>query len=66
MTKRFQENQIQNGYWSSMLLQYARDRIDGYTQYEELVSGMTVEAIKEFAQMILSQGNFIELIMMPK
>ena len=66
MIKRFEENQIQNGYWMSLLAGYYSDHFDSFTQYEELVTGMTVEVIKEFAQMILSQGNFVELIMMPQ
>ena len=66
MIKRFEENHIQNGFWSSMLLQYYRDRMDGYTQYEELVKGMTVEAVKEMAQKVVETGNFVELIMTPK
>ena len=66
MVKRFEESRIQNGYWSSALLQYARDRIDGHTQFVELVSGMTVKAVQEFAQKILSQGNFVEFIMLPQ
>jgi zinc protease len=66
MIKRFEENQIQNGFWSSMLLQCYRDHLDEYTQYGQMVKGITAASLKEFARQIVSSGNFVELVMMPK
>jgi zinc protease len=65
MLKSFQEQTEENSYWSSAINLLSYYNLDIYTNYQNLVSSVTPEQIKQFAQQIFSQGNVIEVSMNP-
>lgn len=63
MLKQHADNLEKNGYALSNLHRYYNYGVDFLTGYEQIVEGITVETLKEFAQKLLSQGNRIEVSM---
>jgi len=63
MLKKQKENQIENSYWLSVLNQYYIDGNDFTTTYNAVLNSLTPAKIKEFAAMLLAQGNDVEVIM---
>jgi zinc protease len=65
MLKTFEENQEKNGAWMSWLYKYYVEGEDTYSNYTELIEGITKEDVQELARYIINQGNFIEVSMVP-
>lgn len=66
MVKKFQEDEKTNGYWLGILgSKYFYDE-DNYSNYLSLVNALTKDDIKAITKDLISQGNFIEVIMNPK
>lgn len=63
--KNISEKRINNSYWLSCLLTKEYTGTDYDNEYAEAVESFTAEDIKNALQAILSQGNFIEIVMSP-
>ncbi len=63
MLKKQKENEQENGYWKSVILQYYRTGYNGYTDYVKTLNGITPDNIKALAKNILGQGNLKTVIM---
>lgn len=66
MLKKFQEDEKQNGYWVSILSTYHFYNEDYHSNYFSTVNALTKDDIKNVAKQLISQGNFINVIMNPK
>lgn len=66
LLKNFPENQINNGYWESVMNNYYVEGIDRFTTYKEVVESISAETVKNIAKDILSAGNETDVIMNPK
>ena len=66
MVKKFQEDEKQNGYWVGTLSAYHFYGEDNYSNYLSIVNALTKDDIKNVTKQLISQGNFIEVIMNPK
>ena len=66
MVKKFQEDEKQNGYWVGTLSAYHFYGEDNYSNYLSTVNALTKDDIKNVTKQLISQGNFIEVIMNPK
>jgi len=63
--KNVPENRISNSYWMNNIVRYSRFGFDYDKEYEEAVSSLTKEGIKEAAASLFGSGNFIEFVQMP-
>ncbi|MFZ4457214.1 MAG: M16 family metallopeptidase [Bacteroidales bacterium] len=63
MLKKQKENQIENGYWLGVLNDFYFDGTNNHSTYEAVLNSLTPAKIKEFAAMLLSQKNNVEVIM---
>lgn len=63
--KNRQENLIRNSFWMEVLNSYYREDIDIYTEYEQLVNGITADSVQQFISKFIEQGNFIDISMNP-
>ena len=66
MLKNRAEALESNSYWLNMLNEYYAKGFDGYTRYDEILRGLTPEKVQAFARELLSQGNYIEIVMAPE
>ncbi|MBK5720528.1 insulinase family protein [Dysgonomonas sp. Marseille-P4677] len=66
MIKKFQEDEKTNGYWVGILGSKYFYNEDNHSNYLSLVSALTKDDIKTLTKELISQGNFIEVIMNPK
>ena len=66
MMKKFQEDEKTNGFWSRVLNTYYFYNDDNYSTYLSTVNALTKDDIKVVTKQLISQGNFIEVIMNPK
>lgn len=66
MVKKFQEDEKTNGYWLGILISNYFYGEDNYSDYLSIVNSLTKEDIKALTKQLLSQSNFIEVIMNPK
>ncbi|MCM1503071.1 MAG: insulinase family protein [Bacteroidales bacterium] len=64
--KNIPEERISNKYWMEQLQTYYSYGVDEDALYEAAIGEITAENIKSALQEILSQGNFIEVVMGPK
>ncbi len=64
--KNIPESRISNKYWMEQLQNYYTFGEDEDALYEAAVSYITAENIKAALQEVLSQGNFIEVVMGPE
>lgn len=64
--KDLPEDRISNGYWLGNLRQYHLYGYDYDKEYEAVISEINAENIKAALQSMLSEGNFIEIIMNPQ
>ncbi|WP_419031924.1 hypothetical protein, partial [Dysgonomonas gadei] len=60
------EDEKQNGYWVGTLSAYHFYGEDNYSNYLSTVNALTKDDIKNVTKQLISQGNFIEVIMNPK
>ena len=65
LLKNFPENQIQNGYWESVLNNYYVEGVDNFTTYTDVVNSVNAQTIKALVEKILSAGNETDVIMNP-
>ncbi len=63
MQKKHKENLKENSYWLNMMDQYLYTKINLHKDYEQTLEQITAKDIQEFAKMIFSQGNRIEVSM---
>jgi zinc protease len=66
MLKKFQEDEKTNNYWNNILSNYYFYNDDKHSTYQSIVSTLTKEDIKAMTKQLVSQNNFIEVIMNPK
>ncbi|MDR2955710.1 MAG: insulinase family protein [Prevotella sp.] len=66
MLKKYQEDVKMNGYWQNILLVNYFYGEDNHSDYLSTVNALTKDDIKTITKELLSQGNFIEVIMNPK
>ncbi len=65
MLKQFDQNQRENGYWSSAIREKYENGLDINSKYKELVNGITVEKVRAMAEKMFKQGNIVEVVMSP-
>ncbi|MDR0799125.1 MAG: insulinase family protein [Dysgonamonadaceae bacterium] len=63
MLKKQQENEQENSYWSSSIVNFYRTGYDGYTEYVKTLNAVTPADIQKRAQSLLDSKNSIEIIM---
>ncbi|MDR0823716.1 MAG: insulinase family protein [Prevotella sp.] len=66
MVKKFQEDEKQNGYWLSILGSNYFYGDDNHSNYLSTVNALTKDDVKALTKQLVSQDNFIEVIMNPK
>ena len=66
MIKKFQEDEKTNGYWLGILGSKYFYNEDNHSNYLSIVNSLTKDDIKSVTKELVSQGNFIEVIMNPK
>lgn len=66
MLKKFQEDEKTNGYWLSILGTNFFYGEDNHSNYLSTVSALSKDDIKTLTKELISQNNFIEVIMNPK
>ena len=63
MLKKHTENLRDNNYWLGVLGDYSIYGIDRLTDYEKIVSGITVADMQAFTNNLLAQNNNAEVVM---
>lgn len=63
MQKNRQEQERQNSFWNSTIINYYRYNYDGYTGYMKILNEVKPDDIRKKAQAILHSKNLIEVIM---
>lgn len=66
MNKKYEEDIKTNGYWLDILDNYYFYNEDNDSEYLTILNAITGDDIKKMANDIISQNNFIEVIMTPK
>ncbi len=67
MLKRADEDARKNAHWASILQYYSEYGVDLETDYKKIVSSLTPEMVSSFVKdVILSGGNSVKVIMLPK
>ncbi len=64
--KNISENRINNHYWDRVVRTNIKYGIDIDSEYEAIVSALTIEDIAAFTKEILDQENEIEIILLPE
>lgn len=64
--KVYSENSIRNTYWMNTLINYYEEGINTHDGYLDIVNGLTSDKIREFTKNVVSQGNYLELVMRPE
>jgi len=65
MLKRHDEAMQENSYWLSVIDAFHFRGYDWHTGYQTHLENITPEKIRTFAQKIIEQGNYIEVVMEP-
>ena len=65
MVKDFETKTKENSFWTSVLTLYYSKGIDIYTGYADIVNAMTPAKVAAFVKKVTSQGNDVEVIMLP-
>ena len=63
LKKRVEQLQ-ENDFWTSVISSLERDGIDYVTEYENIIKGITVESVADFAKQIVN-GNLKEVVQLP-
>jgi len=63
--KTYETNVRENGYWSNAIREKYENNLDQHTAYLTVVNGLTVAKIKEVANKMFGQKNFVEVVMSP-
>ena len=64
--KDLPESRISNNYWLDALMYWNRYGVDYDKEFEAAISEISSENIKTVLNEILSQNNFIEVVMSPE
>ena len=64
--KNLPESRISNNYWLDALMYWNRYGVDYDKEFEAAISEISSENIKAVLNEILSQNNFIEVVMYPE
>ena len=64
--QQMEEIRKQNAYWLDIISGYYFNQLDGHTKYNEILDSLTIEDIRKFTKDLISQGNEIELVMLPE
>ena len=64
--KNLPESRISNSYWSDALMYWNRYGMDYDKEFETAISEISAENIKAVLNEVLSQNNFIEIVMSPE
>ena len=65
MLKTFKQNQRENGFWMNRIANVDRRNYDPAKDYEEIVSSITTDNVRQMAITIKADGNRIQVIMEP-
>ena len=65
MLKRHDEAMQENSYWLGVIDAYHFRGYDWHTDYQTRLESITPEKIRTFAQKLIDQGNYIEVVMEP-
>ena len=65
MIKSYEQNQRENGYWSTAIREKYENNLDINSKYLELVNRLTAAKVKELAEKLFGQGNIVEVVMSP-
>ena len=63
--KEIPEDRLSNGWWMNQTRHALDTGYDEATGEEELINSITREDVRALAEQIISQPNFIELVMIP-
>jgi zinc protease len=63
MLKHQQEQEQENGYWSSIITEFYRRGYDGYSDYVKTLNAVTPDDIRDKAKALIDAKNLIEVIM---
>lgn len=63
MAKTYKENQRENKYFSSIILEYIESGIDMDTNYEKYLNEITVKDVQKVVANLMKPGNHTEVIM---
>ncbi len=67
MLKDAEANEKENNYWLGVYNMYVSRGIDSYTDYKNIVKGLTTAKVSAFVKnVILKAGNDVEVIMLPE
>lgn len=66
MLKKRAEALQENRYWLDILDQYYSKGFDRHTRYDEALQAITPATVQAFAKQLLSQGNHVEIVMLPE
>jgi zinc protease len=61
--KQYAVSVKENSYWLTILNEYFWYNEDMSTNYEQIVNGITIKDVQEFAKKLFDQGNLIEVSM---
>ena len=64
--KNLPESRISNSYWRDALMDWNRYGMDYDKEFETAISEISAENIKAVLNEVLSQNNFIEIVMSPE
>lgn len=66
MIKQYDQNQRENKYWLNVIREKYKTGVDKNTNYLDVVKSVNAEKIKAFANKMFSQGNIVEVVMIPE
>ena len=65
LQKNLPESRQRNNWWLNSIELYLTYGVDRDAAYEDAINNLSADSIKALAQAILSQENFIEVVMKP-
>lgn len=65
LLKKRPEDMKENSWWSGILTDYYFNGLDNLTGYEDMVRGLTLQSVHDFAKKTLAKGNEVQVIMRP-
>ncbi len=66
MIKNFETMAKENSYWLAVLRYWDMRGIDLYSNYANIVNGITPQQVSDFVKKVLASGNKIEVVMLPE
>lgn len=66
MLKQIDDNEKTNGFWSGLIMNNYMMGLDSYTNYRDIVQGLTPEAISQFVKEFLKDSNKVSVVMLPQ